>query len=241
MGVLNILTRTYLLTYSLELSPSSEANRYSSSQEIPQRLWNRKVHYHIHKCTPPVLILSQINPVHIPTSQFLNIHLNIILPSMPGSPKWSLSLRFPHLNPVYASHLPNTCYMPHPSHSSRFYHPHNIWWAVQIIKLLIMYFSPLPCHLVSLRPNKRIFFQYSMLQGCSIGLQHWNWKQKPLQRFDAIIPICAVQYQYRHSCPFSIFIQLPSPAVGPSNSNTVVRMRYVSTQHRDCGLWAWSS
>jgi hypothetical protein len=28
--------------------------------------------------------------------------------------------------------------MPHPSHSSLFYHPNNIWWAVQIIKLLIM-------------------------------------------------------------------------------------------------------
>jgi hypothetical protein len=41
---------------------------------------------------------------------FLNIHLNI-LPSMPGSPKWSLSLMFPHQNPVYASPLPHTCYM----------------------------------------------------------------------------------------------------------------------------------
>jgi len=30
------------------------------------------------------------------TSHFLKIHLNIILTSMPGSLKWSLSLRFPH-------------------------------------------------------------------------------------------------------------------------------------------------
>ena len=67
-------------------------------------------------------------------SNFLKIHLNIILPSTPGSPKWSLSLRFPHQNPVYATPLHHTCYTHRPSHSSRFDHPNNIWWAVQIIK-----------------------------------------------------------------------------------------------------------
>jgi hypothetical protein len=34
---------------------------------------------------------------------------------MPGSPKWFLSLRFPHQNPVYATPLPHTRYMPPPS------------------------------------------------------------------------------------------------------------------------------
>ena len=47
-------------------------------------------------------------------------------------------LRFPHQNAVNASPLSHTHYVPHPSHSSWFYDPNNIWWVVQIIKLLIM-------------------------------------------------------------------------------------------------------
>ena len=45
---------------------------------------------------------DQDRSVHTLTSQCLKIHLNIILPSAPGSPKWSLTLRFPQQNRVYA-------------------------------------------------------------------------------------------------------------------------------------------
>jgi hypothetical protein len=126
------------LTHSMQQSPSWEANRFSASQEIPRILRNLKVHYRIHKSPPPVPILSQLNPVHAPTSNFLTIHFNIILPSTPGSPTWSLSPRFPHQNPICTSPLPHTRHMPRPSDSSRFYHPNNTVWGVQIIKLLIM-------------------------------------------------------------------------------------------------------
>jgi hypothetical protein len=105
---------TYLLTHSMEQSPSWEATRFSDSQEIPRISRNANVHNRIHKCPPTVHILSKLDPVHNPISHFLKILLNIILPSTPGSPKWSLYLRFPHQNSVNVSSLPYTRYMPRP-------------------------------------------------------------------------------------------------------------------------------
>ena len=90
----------------MEKSPAGEANRFPASQEIPCLIWNLKVHYRIHSARH--LSLSSASSIQSipPTSYFLKIHLNIILPSTPRSPKWSISLRFPHQNPVYASPLP---------------------------------------------------------------------------------------------------------------------------------------
>jgi len=75
---------------------SWEANWFAASQEIPHISRNPKVHYCTHKRPPPVSILGQPNPVHIPTSHLLEIRPNIIHPSTPRSPQWAPSHRIPH-------------------------------------------------------------------------------------------------------------------------------------------------
>ena len=92
-------------------SPSWEANWFAASKEIPRISRNPKVHYRTHKRPPPVSILGQPNSVHIPTSHLLHIHPNIIHPSRPRPPQWSLSLRFPHQDPIHplSSPIRATC------------------------------------------------------------------------------------------------------------------------------------
>ena len=64
--------------------PAHLINWFAASQEIPRISRNPKVHYRTHKRPPPVSILGQPNPVHIPTSHFLEFHPNIIHPSTPS-------------------------------------------------------------------------------------------------------------------------------------------------------------
>jgi len=61
-------------------SPFWGANWFAASQEIPRISRNPKVHYRTHKRPPPVPILGQPNPVHVRTSDLLEIRPNIIHP-----------------------------------------------------------------------------------------------------------------------------------------------------------------
>ena len=100
-----LLQFAYLFTYSMEHSPSWQANRSSAKHEIPYILWNLKVHYRIHTIPPPFPILNQIDPVHV-LPHFSKVNFNIILPFVPGPSKWPPFLKFPHQNSAVTSPPP---------------------------------------------------------------------------------------------------------------------------------------
>ena len=128
-AICTVTRLTYLLTYLL--TPWCRVllvklNGLQLVKKYPAFHGTRRVHCRTHKRPPPVSILGQPNPVHIPTSHLLEIPPNIIHPSTPRSPHWSPSLRFRHQDPIHPSLLTHTLHMTSPSHCSLFYHPHNI-------------------------------------------------------------------------------------------------------------------
>jgi len=110
----------------MEQSPLRQATM-SSHNEIPCILCNPKVRYRVHNSLPfppswARSIQSTLRPILFLDTLILSSHLRL------GPPKWSLSLRSPHQNPVCICTLPHTCYVLRPSHS-RFDHPDNIAWG----------------------------------------------------------------------------------------------------------------
>jgi hypothetical protein len=124
-------TPCFIRQVTLWCSPL-EADRSSASQEIPGFFGSRRFISPLTRARR--LSLWWLQTIQsMPPSHFLKTHFNIILPSMPGSSKWTLSLRFPHQNPVGPSALIYT--YTRSSHSSWF-DLSNWWWL--IIMLLVM-------------------------------------------------------------------------------------------------------
>ena len=88
----------------------------------------------------------QSTPPH-PTS--CGFRFSIIMLPKPWCSRWSVLLRSGQQNPLCTSPVSCTCYMPRPSHCS-FDHPNNIWWLVQIVKLLVTWSSPVSCYFIRL-------------------------------------------------------------------------------------------
>jgi hypothetical protein len=109
----------------------------SASQEIPRLLRNPKVHYRVHKRPPLAFITARwiqftpSLPFSLSYMLILSSHLRLglqgdLFPS-------GFTTKF-----VCISQLSHSFNMPHPSHPPWFVDSNNIWWRVQIMKLLSM-------------------------------------------------------------------------------------------------------
>ena len=110
--LINLLHFYNLLTHSMEQSPAWEANGFPASQEISRILWNLKIQYRIHKCPPPVPILSQLDPVYAPhptswnSILILSSHLHLGFPSglLPSGFPTKTAIHSP-IRAVFPAHL----------------------------------------------------------------------------------------------------------------------------------------
>jgi len=146
--------RNMVKEHHASISCRTEWSRVASTsrtvKNLPQFL-NPCVRYRVHK--PRQLSLSWARLTRSTAKKdLLKLHFKIP-PFMTRSSKCPLFLGFPHHSRVYISPLPiraTSLFLPHYSY---FVHPDDIWWAVQIMKLLTMQSSPFPCYLAHFIPK----------------------------------------------------------------------------------------
>ena len=126
---------SYLLIYSMVQSPSWEANWLQLVKKFPAFHGTRR--FITALTSVRHLSLSWASPIQYiyphPTSwrSILILSTNLRL----GLPSGLFPSGFPTKNLNIPPLFTHTSHMPSPSHSSRFYHSHNIGWAVQIINV----------------------------------------------------------------------------------------------------------
>jgi hypothetical protein len=122
----------------------------AATQELPNILWNPKVHYRVHKS--PSLVLSWAksiqsippHPISLRDISILSTHLRLGLPT--GLFPSGILAKI-----LYAFLFPHSCYISRPSHPPRLDHSNHAWRRIQVMKLHIMQFSPASCHFIPFR------------------------------------------------------------------------------------------
>jgi hypothetical protein len=135
----------------MEQSPSWQANIHSAIQEIPRLLWKPTVHYLIHNSPPLIRTWARwiqstpSHPISLRSIIILSFYLRLCLPSGLFPSRFRTKILYAFLIPLSA------LYMPCPSHPPWLNHPNNIWWSVQVMKLLITQSSPASRHFLLYR------------------------------------------------------------------------------------------
>ena len=124
-------------TVARPVNNSVEQSRsWEGGQEMSFFLWNTNVSYRFYKLPPLVVILSQINLVHVYPSHIcrsilmLFSHLRLRLHEVSFPP-------FFYPNHECNCLLSCACHMPRSSHPPSYDHSNYSWWRAQIIKLLV--------------------------------------------------------------------------------------------------------
>jgi hypothetical protein len=133
----------------MDLSPCSEAANCAATQEFPNTTWNQAVNYRVHESHPMFPILRQMKPVHTTPSYLSKIDHNVNLPPTARSSSFLFPSDFP-INILYAF-----LFSPFVLYALSIYppcldHSNYMWRRVQVMKLLIMQFSPTSCHFIPL-------------------------------------------------------------------------------------------
>ena len=170
-------------------------------------------------------------------SRFLRFHFNIIFPSRSVSSKWSLSFGSPPPKPYM--HLPCSPYVPRATPFSFFLfdYANNIWWAVETTKPLVIYFSPLPCYLVRLRPKYLLGTNFGNIvslrcppqrEGPSFWLSYtptkWRWDSASLTKQRVTLLFGQTVSAFRHLSwfPANMYLHYYFPMISPWIRNNTV-------------------
>ena len=142
---------------------------------------------------------DQTNSVHVLLVYYLNVHFNIILPSMATSSQSSLSFRFYHQQLVCISRRACTCYM------SRVSNFHNFVFLITFVEGCNLWSSSLCNFLESavssslLGPNiflSTLFPNTFSLRSMS---KEWNQVSHPYKTTNKITVLCIFIFTFWHS------------------------------------------
>jgi len=89
--------------------------------------------------------------IHSFPCYFIVTQSNVTFPSMPLTSMWSPPFMFSDKNFVHIFHLSQAHYIFCPFHPIWLDHPNNMQWNVQVMKVLIMKYSPASHHFLCLR------------------------------------------------------------------------------------------